>query len=206
MRLAAIILLSILTFGCSQNPAELSWNEYTAWITKEANGLHKTRQSKNINIAATFQPSDFIAYKSLAPDQGYDLQSIDSLRASLGNSLNFQITISAKDSDINLLWWGIGSYPDYKQRVNQLSFNAGQMIRLAIDDQESQVLLTHFEGYNELSNKVILHVAFEKKNGVLLNGKSRIKLTFEDPFWGSGVNHFTYEIEDIANIPRLTFG
>ncbi|MEM7106689.1 MAG: hypothetical protein AAF519_00590 [Bacteroidota bacterium] len=205
MKLTACILILLLVNGCSKKTDEFGWDAYTSWLAEESNGLYKMKQSKNINITATFQPSDFIIYKSLDPDQGYHLQSVDSLRTSLHGSLNFQITISAKNPDVNLLWWGVGSYPDYKQRVNQLSFNAGQMLRLVIDDQESQVLLTHFEGYNELSDKIILHVAFENKNGGLLDSQSKIKLTFEDPFWGSGVNHFTYKMEDITNVPKLTF-
>ncbi|TRX56138.1 hypothetical protein FNH22_17320 [Fulvivirga sp. M361] len=206
MRLSIIILLlaNLLSSCGTGADIELSISEYRKWLTSSENGLRKHKKGKLIDVSASFLPSDLLTYRELnASLAAYSGEMLDSIKTRYDNTLNFTIELSAKQVGENLLWYGLTDYTSYQARIHKLNFNIENFISLKIMDATYYPVLSHFEGYNELSNKLIFHIAFAPTKVSLELPGTTVRLTFDDPYWRTGVNHFSFKKEDFDNIPEL---
>lgn len=209
MRMLLIILLfNGFLFGCGvSNDRELSISEYQRWLASSESGLRKNKTGRLVNINALFIPSDLMTYRELnALGLAYSVEVFDSVRSGYKKTLNFSVELQAKETGQNLLWYGLTDYTSYQARIHELSFSIESFISLKVAEETYYPVLAHFEGYNELSNKLIFHVAFMPGKEVLRSPGATIRLTFDDPCWRTGTNHFTFKKEDFDNMPQLAIG
>lgn len=201
MRFLNIFIASLLILGCS-GKSELDWDEYRSWLGDEGNGIVKSKKSRYVSVSARFQPMDYLVFRGAS----FGEADTEDLRANYRGTLNFQFEVSAENNETNLLWLGLSDYNSYKQRINELSFHSKEFFKIKVDDQELYPQFVHFEGYNELSQRLLFHVTFEHKEWDQLDPETKLRFTFEDPYWGSGVNHFTYTKKNLTDIPKLIIG
>ncbi len=207
MRRMNIVLMAAILLACnSGEPDELRWDDYRTWLS-DNDAIKKDKKGKFVDISTVFVPVDLLIYRDMATDESYyEGPAIDSLRVKYEESLTFEVSIVANDAAINLLWFNANGYPEYQARVNHLSFHSEDLFQLTAGEEDIHPVLTHFEGYNELSNKIVFHVVFENSPIENLDSDAAIRLTFEDMYWGSGTNHFTYMKKDLTETPKLIFG
>ena len=209
MRIVTAILLLIgLIASCTTNGNRiLGISAYQKWLASSENGLQKHKRGKLVDIRASFLPSDMMTYRELAASTGaYSDELFDSVKLHYENTLNFMVALEARETGENLLWYGLTDYASYQARIHELSFRVENFISLKTLNTTHYPVLSHFEGYNEFSNKLVFHVAFAfDQNGHEPIGPT-IRLTFDDPYWKTGINHFTFKKEDFDNVPKLVLG
>ncbi|ELR69990.1 hypothetical protein C900_04434 [Fulvivirga imtechensis AK7] len=203
------ILLSLtLAFiaGCASKPSELSWTDYQEWLQKNGQAVAREKVINDLKLRAQFLPADFLAYSEYEQLTSAKTGTFDSLLKEYKCGLSFKLSLLADKQTTNLMYHGISTMNEYKQRVSLLSFNSEQFIALNVGDDRFKPVLTAFEGYNELSNRLTFSVVFTPDGyhcGVFDEHAEELTLTFDDPYWGTGTSHFLFRKSDIQSIPKL---
>lgn len=202
------ILLSLaFIISCTSRPSELPWRDYQEWLQNNDQEITKEKDINGLKMKAEFLPSDFLAYSEYEQLGSNATPGIfDSLLKEYKCGLSFKLSLLADEQTANLMYHGISTMNEYKQRVNLLSFYSEQFISLNVGDDQFKPVLAVFEGYNELSNRLTFSMVFTPQGyhcGVFDEEVQELKLTFDDPYWGTGTNHFLFRKGDIQNIPKL---
>lgn len=207
-RIVLSIIMLALVFGCSHTADQLSWSDYQEWLLENSQSITKEKHINQLTIKAGYLPADLLAYQeyqeSLANSS--DAHLFDSLRSEYICGLSFKLSIISDDKGANLMYYGISTMEEYKQRVNVLNFNNEHFISLTLGEQKYKPVLSLFEGYNELSSRLTFNIVFTPKEfdcGVFEEDIDELTLTFDDPYWSTGVNHFLFRKTDLENIPKL---
>jgi len=207
MKKIIIILLLSSMFACERGtPSELEYSGYQKWLSEYKQDFNKSRATSLLTVSGKYLDSDLLAYQEYSNlEEGVNI-SLDSLKSSYQCGLSFKITLKANDKTTNLLNYQISDYNDYKERINFLNFKIDQFIQLTDGQNSYKPTLGHFEGYNELSNKLVFNLVFNPESyncGEFSATAGNYKLTFDDPYWNSGINHFTFDTKKLKNIPDL---
>ncbi len=204
------LFVLLLSISCASDKKELVWSEYSAWMQDHIDQLQKEKVINGIELSSFYQPADYLAYRDIQNSN----KSIDSTsyKMSLSNyqcGMTFKITLKTDVKGLNLLYHQIDSEQAYKERVNKLHFHADQFISMTIGKNIYAPILANYEGYNELNNQLVFTVVFDADEfdcGELSPEIENIKITFDDPYWSMGVNHFSYKRSIISEIPSLVLG
>jgi hypothetical protein len=109
----------------------------------------------------------------------------------------------------NLLYYGVPDADALTQRTRYLNFNVSEFVTLTYGDQVYEPVLSNFEGYNSIGNKINFIVVFELPEyncgSFKDDSQNELRLTFKDPYWDLGVNHFTFEKKYILTVPNLKY-
>lgn len=198
-----IIVAIAMMSACSSNQTDrLDQEEYAQWMSSNTY-LTKVKKSRYVDIQARYLPSDYMAWKEVTQQEALEEgTSFDSLKKIYSDAMYFEVIVQSNEKGMsNLLQQGALNYADYKERVNKLNFHANDFIELSIDGKTYEPVLFHFESASELSNRLVFHLAFVPEKGQ--EAPERYQLTFEDPYWHSGINHFTFSSKHINNTPKL---
>lgn len=207
-KLSLIAALSLFVLlSCDRTPGALAPKEYGAWLADPDNGLYKSRKINGITLDARFLPAEYQAYRSYRPEQGVPF---DSAVQSYKCGLAFQVTLQAEKSNVtysDLMYYNVPDQQELSNRMRYLSFNIQEFITLTSDSTTYEPVLSNFEGYNALANKISFIVAFvlpEYHCGTFDSVLEPLQLTFQDPYWEMGTNHFSFEKKVIMNLPKLS--
>ncbi|MEM7549574.1 MAG: hypothetical protein AAF363_07865 [Bacteroidota bacterium] len=208
MKSYIVLLIIVVLFGCSKgSKSSLALEEYQNWLIEHKEQILKTKGTDFLRISAQYLAADYLAFQDLKLSVGsVSQEALDSLSHEYLQTLSFQVNLEASSKENNLLYHKVNGYSEYKQRVNHLNFDLDTFLSLTVNDHRYKPLLGHFEGYHELSNRLIFHVTFKPEE--YMNGKfddtiDRLYLTFDDPYWETGINHFTFEREHIEQLPKI---
>jgi hypothetical protein len=210
-RFSFSLLALIFILGCSGKPDSLAPEKYFKWIADEENGLANSKKVRNVTMRARLLPSDFLAYKEYSGSSN-DSASFDSLRASYACGLTFQFVLEAdkqtnKEYE-NLLQYEVADAQEFAARTRALSFNIQDFITLRHGTDTYAPVLSQYEGYDAIGNKISFQVVFDIKENECGSAKSTlgdVTLIFDDPFWNLGVNNFLFEKNNFGSIPKLIF-
>jgi hypothetical protein len=123
--------------------------------------------------------------------------------------LTFQITLSADKADPtygNLMYYNVPSQEELSARIRYLSFSIHEFISLKLGEKTFEPVLSNFEGFDQLGNKVSFQIAFIVPTyncGNVNQDFNDITITLDDPFWDLGTNNFQFEKETFTEIPKL---
>jgi hypothetical protein len=198
---AVIVLIS-----CGK-PKELAFEKYGRWISSEENGLVKSKEVKNASIQVRYLPSEYLAYKEFvgSPDANFD-----TIWNAYKCGLTFQVTLSADKADKtygNLMYYQVPSQEELTARIRYLSFSIEEFISLKHGDETYLPVLSNFEGFDQLGNRVSFQVAFivpDYNCAAPQPSFNDITLTFDDPFWDIGSNNFLFEKGVFTELPKIT--
>ncbi|GEM_PF-4068322 len=208
IRACLLVFVSALLFSaCGSDKGMLSWADYQEWIHDESNQLKKVKQVNKINISALYLPADYLGFRDLLSSKAViDSAGYQQAKSNYQCGLTFRILIEPEENGINLLYHKVGSEGAYKARMNALSFSGDQYISMSVGSSIYPPVLVNYEGYNELLNRVIFTAVFQPKEyscGAFQEDLAEVTLTFEDPFWSTGVNNFTYGTSILTNVPQI---
>jgi hypothetical protein len=208
MRAIFPILLVLFVLSCSRTPESLTGDEYAKWISAEENGLVKVKSVKNINITARYLPAPYLAYREYMLS---DSIAYDSILKAYQCGLSFQVTVQADKSDRmynNLLQAGVYTEQDFKERIRYLSFSIGDFISLKHNDINYLPVLSNYEGFDAMGNRMSFQVVFIIPEYNCAKGEKDFRdvvLTFDDPYWSTGKNNFEFSKSGILGVPGLKF-
>ncbi|MEO1053054.1 MAG: hypothetical protein AAFX87_20640 [Bacteroidota bacterium] len=196
-----------LLLGCgSAFDKEMTWSNYSKWLTSKRESFVKTKEVNGLKITGEYLPADFLAYQEYKSTLTHGQQpNYDTIKKEYACGLSFKVSLKTEEIT-NLLQYQVVDYMQYKERINTLNFDIAEFIQLKIGGENYKPSLSIFEGQNELSNQVTFHLVFtpdEYNCGDFNDNVEQMKLTFQDPYWDTGVNHFAFTIEEITNLPKL---
>ncbi|MEL7002134.1 MAG: hypothetical protein AAFN93_05270 [Bacteroidota bacterium] len=205
-----VLCLYLLPSCIKSSTDELSPAEYESWVIDNSENITRSKNVRGLSIEARYLPSQYMAYQDLErSSQPFDQMEFDKVLSEYQCSLNFQVMLEATSKEDNLLRYNIRSYEEYKRVINDLNFQIPSFIYLTLGEVKYQPVLSHFEGYNEFSNKLVFHIAFnpeEYECGQFKSGfnADKLRLTFDDPHWDTGMNHFTFKREHLEHLPQIS--
>jgi hypothetical protein len=136
--------------------------------------------------------------------------SFDTLRSSYGCGMTFQLSVAADKSDKeyrNLLYYNVTDPVDVNSRIHYLNFRIEEFVTLRHGNQTFKPVLSHYEGYDEMGNKLNFQMSFIVPdftcNKVVSESFDDITVSFDDPFWSLGTNHFNFDKELFISSPKL---
>lgn len=203
------VVIFFLMFACKTSNDKLEIGQYETWLLDADNGLYKSKTTNNVNITARFLPANYLAYKEFrsSVDANYD-----SILKAYQCGLTFEIELQADKTDKmygNLLYYGVPDADALTQRTRYLNFNVSEFITLTYGDQVYEPVLSNFEGYNSIGNKINFIVVFELPQfncgSFKEDSQNELMLTYKDPYWDLGVNHFSFEKKYILTVPKLKY-
>lgn len=202
-------IIFFLVFACKTSNDRLEIEKYETWLLDADNGLYKAKTMNNVSITARFLPANYLAYKEFRSSDG---AAYDSILKAYQCGLTFEIELQADKADKvygNLLYYGIPDADALTQRTRYLNFKVSEFITLTYGDQVYEPILSNFEGYNSIGNKINFVVVFELPQFSCGNftddSQNELILTYKDPYWDLGVNHFSFEKKYILNVPKLKY-
>jgi hypothetical protein len=203
-----IITACLLAFLCNcSEPKQLSWEAYQKWLTKHSDQLIKKKEINAIEVTVRYLPSDLLAYRDIdGGNTALNQNKFDSVRAFYNCGLHFQLVIEADPKSKNLMYFKIQDQDGYTSRVEELSFHAENFVSLDNKGLRSPIVLSHYEGYNELQNKITLHLVFSPEwftCGKFSTDVRDFTINFDDPYWEMGLIKFKFTPEFIRQIPTL---
>lgn len=207
MRHALIFSILLLSIGCKK-PTSLSVTDYERWIKNEENGLISSKSVNNVNMKLQHLPAPYLAYREFVKS---DSTSFDSILEHYKCGLTFTFSMQADKSVsqyANLLYYDVRGEEDLQLRMRLLSFGAEEFLSIQYGDQTYQPALAQYEGYDPIKNEIRFQIAFvvdEYKCGSDKNAIQDLTVTFDDPFWSLGKNHFSIEKKDLIELPEMKF-
>lgn len=190
------------------NPKQLSWSQYSAWLNDHGEFIIRESRYEDIKFTVRYIPADVSAYRDFQSLNQYaGTLEFDSLVNLYECGLRFQLSIESDIETKNLLYFNSKDDGDYKLRVETLSFYPEEFISIVANENIQYPVLSQFEGYSELTNKIVVHLVFDpswyqcKSFAPMAHSFS---LVFNDPFWDTGISRFEFDAEQLEAIPNLT--
>ena len=192
IKLLTPFLLCCLLSSCSKEIALTPENsqEYKSWFADPDNGFLKTRQLGNLTMKAQYRPAELMMIDEIKAAKINDMTLRDSVKATYGNSKYFILEITYTENagiDQDMLKKVVGSYDEYSEKVAQLAFDAGHMMKLSVNGKEYAPSLYHHERSYELAKKTVFLVAFPAEED-----PDELTLIWGDEIFNTGINRFKF--------------
>lgn len=209
--IALLALIGVAFIQSCSRPENLPVERYRTWIANEENGLLKTKTVRNVRIMARYLPAEWLAYREFMNRPLGDTTSYDSIFSSYRCGMVFQVTLDADKNDKrygSLFYYNLTSNNEVMTRTRALSFDIESFISAEYKDAGYYPVLSNFDGYDQLRNSVSFEVSFvipDYQCGSTVPDFQDVKLSFFDPVWDLGTNHFNFDGESLSSVPSLTF-
>jgi hypothetical protein len=202
LRRFLLVILSLLGgFACT--PSVKSEAQYYQWLNDPENGLVQVKEVNDLILTAKFLPPQLLAQQELKRLPEITTASTDSLVQVYANSYSFLLTIQPQNSQQDVLFRDLESYPQYKERVTALNFHADQFLALQVGDQSVPPVLHIMENTYSTRSGRSLYLVFPRKALSNREPASDLDLVFTDELFQTGINHFIFSAEDLATIPTI---
>ncbi len=189
--LLGVSLALVIAFSCSSPILEKQ--DFLTYLQDKQNGLVQTIEHGNYSIQLIYKPREIIWHSELQVD------SLDSLKNHIKKFDYFTLKISRhKEDPTNVL---AGS-DDYLSAQKYLNGEIGSdIILIAASDTLRPIEYNFTPTYGTAADASVL-VVF---NSNLRYQDEDVRILFQDNFFGTGLSSFTFQIDDLKNIPKLKF-
>lgn len=186
-----------LLHGCSFNEPRTISDLYK-WLSLAENGLVKTNEVNDVKMTVKYIPSIIQAYQEVSKNTTH--ADFDSLISFYDKQLCFVLNFESRIEGKDIKYRGISGEQDYNERINDLSFNIGELITLKTQGTDYNPTLFHFErsfGSSKSNNVVIVFAERE-----LFKSKGeKLDFVFVDEIFKTGINHFVFNRSSIESVP-----
>lgn len=196
----------IVLGACNRVPESLPPDEFVKWVSSLDRDFIKSKQVRNLKMTARFLPGEYLAYREF---MSADSASYDSIVKSYQCGMSFQLLLQAEKSDKvygNLQYYDVANQEQLTARVRELSFGIENYISLEHNGQVILPVLSHFEGFDPIGNKLSFQVVFMIPEFACGKGSEKFKdvtLVYDDPFFDIGKNNFEFTSTSLTEIPAL---
>jgi len=205
-KVLTIVFVFLLTCSC-RDTKHLTWSEFNLWLADHQEIFVKEQVIDGVKIGVQYLPPQLSAYRELTQmDENRNQQLFDSLKQLYSCGIHLQLIIEADPAKKNLLYYKTSDQVDYKLRIETLSFRADEFVSLEFNGKEEFPVLFQYEGYNELANRITIHLVFSPQDyGCDFKNLASEKITvlFHDPYWETGSNRFAFYPKQFEKIPAL---
>ena len=116
-------------------------------------------------------------------------------------TLTFLLSIRPEASGANLMQRGITTPQQFAERIQALSFHSEELITFRVGKNNFTPTVAQYENIHDPSGKIniILKWVVDKEDWNQLTQTSpTIELLFEDPYWKTGIHHFSFNQQELA--------
>lgn len=196
-KLFIIGLIAILASCTSQFK---SAEDLQSFITKEKNGLLKSKEVGNINIKIAHRPTDLLINQELN-NKSYTEEDVNRLREKYDKYAYFTLSLSANNQEIEA--YNVSGQGDFGARVQQLSFGMSDLVEIHTNQQDTvQVADYVYQRTFGVGNSSDMLFAFEKEK---LKDSKWLQFQLGDIGLGIGLNRFRFNTKDIKSVPKIQF-
>lgn len=197
------LLLAVSFVGCQKPAIPDSFNDpaaYQAFIEHPDHKLLAIREHRDIRFAAQYLPPDFIRWRNL--ELGKATSDSDKGISSYVFVLNVGPAADAKTGDV--MTYGVSNLEEYAERMEKMNFRLHESIELRVGNHTWKPSLVHMENTYGLTQDRNIHLAFDAKENLDLKKMDEdLDLVFDDPVFGTGINHFRIPQEALHTLPSL---
>lgn len=196
-----VILLFFALNSCT--PDKLEYGDYVQYLLDEENGLIQTKSFGGLKISVKYLPVDYQVYNELkAGNENVSKEVVDSLKNTYKNSFSFLMTLApAEGESFDVTKVGVTNYEEFSQRITDMSFNMGGMIKLISGEEEIYPEIAQAERLYGLRNSVDILLVFNADN-TKINNES-VELMYSDEIFNTGISKYKFKLKDINSIPEL---
>lgn len=194
----------LVCLGLSSCSNEATYKDYVAHINNPDNGLVKTKTIGGVKVSLRMVPSQFWAYKDIKGDKSQ--RQLDSLDKLYNESYNFILSLgnTEENKDKDIMYKELGGVEEFRERADMMNFNLGDYCWINTSSGEVHPVLSNMENTYGISKERKIHFVFGKKSEeVDLTSLDGLKVSFDDPLFGTGKTNFVFSKSDINNIPKL---
>ncbi len=197
-----ILLILLLTSSC-KNKGITDMPSFCKWINQSSNGLTQTKNINDLKLAVKYLPPEYLAMKEAVDFNNNASPALyDSLLQLYKKNTTFILTISPENSEGgDVMYRDVFDYKEYKQRVHDLNFDFTSYVSIESGEKLFPAELSNLENTYSLSKERNIYVVFS--DSVLLGSKD-IDFIFNDEIFNTGISHFTFQTENLKNIPEIT--
>ena len=199
--IAGLFILFATLQSCNN---ALNFEDYVQYIKEPANGLTKNKTVGGIAIRVMHLPVNYQTYNELKIKKGSVLKNeIDSIKNTYASSFTFLMTIGPDGNEtVDITKLGVSSWEEFNQRIMDMSFNMGSMVKLKIGKKELVPEIAQMERTYGLRKSSDLLFVFNSSD-LILNEDEKIDFVFSDELFFTGITKFRFDRDDILNTPPL---
>lgn len=177
---------------------ELAPVEYISWCRDKENHLNKTKEIGDITYQLLYKPAEYVACME---EESTSIQT-DTLAKKVEelNGLeyyDFKIEITSGQGE--LLKYNVSSAEEYNQRVNYFAFQMQNDLKLVDGSDTLDCKLFHFERAYDVAPYAVFLLGFPKGK----SANTEKMFFYQDKVFNKGIIKFTYNKNDLKNIPKL---
>ncbi|UTW61199.1 hypothetical protein KFE98_14405 [bacterium SCSIO 12741] len=191
----------VMLTSCRGGASIESLKEYQNYVAQESNGYTKEYTVKGKKLKMTYLTPEYIAFNELKNSESRSSEDLDSLLAVNRQTRVFLLSISdAENSGKDIMYDGISSYSEYKERNLSMNFDFKEFISLHTSDSEESKypVLASFVNTYGLGNEKQIYLVFSPDNldGPLLHA-DELRVSYQDDIFHTGIHHFTFHKSQI---------
>ncbi len=196
------------TFSCGKKIS--NFEEYLTYLSQKENGIVKEKPIAGILLEVKYLPIEYLVYKDFKNSKKTKKKEllIDKLYKSYKNTLTFMFTLGPDENEkFDITRVGVSNYEEFAQRIELMNFNMTNFIYLEYNNTKIAPKLALMENSYGLENKRAIMVSFEvddNTKNVFLK-KHTYKFVYSDQLFNTGINKFTFNKEDINDLPEFEF-
>ncbi len=193
-------LCILLLGGCTE--AIHSDRAFYQWLNDPDHGLVQVRETGDLRLTARYLPPEWLAYRDARRAGGPVKPLYDSLLRHYRNSYTFLVTVAptARSTSADVMYQGVSSYAEYKERVLQLNFRLAEFIHLDTGREKLAPVLHTLENTYSTTPGRNLYLVFDRPPRA---EASTLDLVFTDEIFDSGINHFAFDAAALGGVPTL---
>ena len=195
-----IFIIGVIALLVSCTSQFKSAEDLQGFVTKEKNGLLKSKEVGNINIKIAHRPTDLLVNQELG-NKDYTVEEVEKLREKYDKYTYFTLSLSANNKEIEA--YNVNGQGDFGTRVQQLAFGMSDLVEIHTNQQDTVPVADYvYQRTFGVGNSSDMLFAFEKEK---LKDSKWLQFELEDLGLGIGVNRFRFNTKDIKNAPKVKF-
>ena len=173
------------------------------WINNPENGLVKERVQGNIKYVLKYIPAEISAIKELGEGAEWTQTEFNKVLAEYNESITFVLKIGPDpehEQQFDIMMAGIGNYEGYAARIKQMNFGLKENLTLSVNGKNYAPVLAELESVYGISKHRNIYLVFgPSKDDSSFFEAEKYVLTYDDPIFDTGINHFVIQSKDIDN-------
>ena len=137
------ILCIVLFTSCLSDSSSVS--EYMEYISKKENGFTVSQSYAPYLVEVAYKPTELMVLNRLRKSD-VSKKEFKSLKPKFENMMYFDVRIGVEHNpNINLNTYGVSSFGEVSERLNYLSYDFENDVKLLVNGVEIEPLMFHFE-------------------------------------------------------------
>ncbi len=198
-----LVFCSVL-FSCTGD--KLNYKSYLKYLADPENGITKERATHGIKLKVKYLPLNYLVYNAVkSVDNGVSKEELEKIKKSYANSLTFMLTLGPDDNEsFSITNVGVENYEQFAQRIETMSFNMKEYIRLNVNNKQYVPELVQMETINTLEpskNLIIVFNTLDEKGKEIKDND--MTFVYNDELFYTGINKFIFKAKDLKAVPEL---